>query len=102
MALCKQFNIVSTDLVAGYREFFSNPRTTAKVIEERLLKGFLNLIQVSSPEAERYFSQMNLICTKTALLSSFIPSVHKHQRATCAFMEIEGISVKIASTSHLC
>ena len=63
ISLCKRFIINSTGNINSYREFFSDPRTIPLPIDERLLKGFLQIIPVSSSEPERGFSQMNLINT---------------------------------------
>ena len=62
--LCERFKINTADIITSYRENFSDPRNIPALAEERLLKGLLQVVPVSSAEAERGFSQMNLVCTK--------------------------------------
>ena len=63
--LCERFKINTADMITSYREYFSDPRNIPALVEERLLKGLLQVVPVSSAEAERGFSQMNLVCTKS-------------------------------------
>ena len=64
MSLCERFKIDTKGMIASYREFFSDPRNTPSLIEERLLKGLLQIVPMRGAEAERGFSQMNTICLK--------------------------------------
>ncbi|CAB4043134.1 Hypothetical predicted protein, partial [Paramuricea clavata] len=66
ISLCERFNINATGIVTSYREFFNDPRNIPSLVEERLLKGLIQIVPVSSAEAERGFSQMNLVCTKSS------------------------------------
>ena len=65
ISLCERFSINVTGIITSYREFFNDPRNIPSLVEERLLKGFIQIVPVSSAEAERGFSQMNLVCTKS-------------------------------------
>ena len=62
--ICNRFHIYSKDMIPAFREFFSDPRTVPREINESLIQGLMNVIPVSSAEAERGFSKMNLVCTK--------------------------------------
>ena len=65
VALCERFKINTADIITSYREYSSDPRTIPALVEERLLKGLLQVAPVSSAEAERGFSQMDLVCIKS-------------------------------------
>ena len=62
--LCRRFSIASDEqeLVMAFRDYVSDPRKTPKPIEH-MIQGILHTIPISSSEAERGFSQMNLVCT---------------------------------------
>ena len=64
LRICRRFNIKTNNIVTSYREFSSDPRTTNPLIQEKLVKGLLEIIPIRSAEAERGFFQLNLICTK--------------------------------------
>eukprot|EP00795_Rhopilema_esculentum_P000923 gene923-10678_t len=62
--LCQRFTISNDGqgLIMAFRDYVSDPRKTPKSIEN-LIQGILYTIPISSTEAERGFSQMNLVCT---------------------------------------
>ena len=62
--ICDRFNIYSRDIVTSFKEFFSHPRIVPAEFDEKLIQGSLNVFPISSAEAERGFSKMNLICSK--------------------------------------
>ena len=51
-------------LLASLRpsEFFNDPRKVPATLDRHLFKGLLQIIPVRSAEAERGFSEMNIIC----------------------------------------
>ena len=51
-------------LVPCYREYVDNPTTVPHLLDTTVIQGVLNTIPISSCEAERGFSQMNLVCRK--------------------------------------
>eukprot|EP00794_Sanderia_malayensis_P019804 gene19804-21744_t len=62
--LCRRFH-VSNDgqgLIMAFREYVSDPRKTPRCIGN-VIQEILYTIPISSSEAERGFSQMNLVCT---------------------------------------
>ena len=63
MLLCKRFNIDATGIITLYREFVIDPQNTPSLVGERLLKGHIQIVPVSSAEPKRGFPQMNLVCT---------------------------------------
>ena len=62
--ICDRFNIYSKDIVTLFREFFCNTRIVPAEVDEKLIQGLLNVFPISSAEAERGFSKVNLICSK--------------------------------------
>ena len=62
--ICGRFNIYSKDIATSFREFFSNPRIVPAEVDDKLIQGLLNVFPISSAEAERGFSKMNLIRSK--------------------------------------
>ena len=61
--LCERFKISLRGLIPSYREYVADPRKVPKLLNSTVLQGILNKIPISSCEAERGFSQMNLVCT---------------------------------------
>ena len=92
--LCERFKINTADMITSYREYFSDPRNIPPaLVEERLLKGLLQVVPVSSAEAERGFSQMNLVCTKS---HSSLSLAHL---SSLMFMHINGPPVQFWKAS---
>ena len=61
--LCDRFRFPKGGIVREFREFCDNPRARKDMIKE-LLIGIANYtIAISSAEAERRFSAMNLVLT---------------------------------------
>ena len=89
LRICRRFNIKTNNIVTSYREFSSDPRTTNPLIQEKLVKGLLEIIPISSAEAERGFSQLNLICTK---LRSSLSVSHLY---SLMFISINGPPVEL-------
>ena len=92
MSLCKRFNIDATIIITSYREFFSDPRNIPSLIGERLLKGLIQIVPVSSAEAERGFSQMNLVCTKSR------SSISVSHLSSLMFISVNGPPVQFWAT----
>ena len=51
-------------MITAFRKFFSDPRIALTEIDEELIQGLMNVFPISSAEAERGSSKMNLICSK--------------------------------------
>lgn len=64
-AICQRFHVPECGIIPAYREYFYDPRRTPKIINEKLIQSILYTIPISSSEAERGFSQMNLVCSPT-------------------------------------
>ncbi len=60
--ICKMFHILSKDIIIPFKKFFSFPRCVPIDFNERMTQGLLNIIPISSFEAERRFSKMNWVC----------------------------------------
>eukprot|EP00795_Rhopilema_esculentum_P011220 gene11220-21404_t len=89
LRIYRRFNIKTNNIVTSYREFFSDPRTTNLLIQEKLVKGLLEIIPISSAEAEQGFSQLNL--TSTKLRSSLSVS----HLSSLMFISINGLLVEL-------
>ena len=88
-------------MITSYREYFSDPRNIPALVEERLLKGLLQVVPVSNAEAERGFSQMNLVCTKSR------SSLSVAHLSSLMFIHINGLEGKficqtMAGTPRVC
>ena len=75
--ICNRFHFYSKEIIPSFREFFNDPRSVPKEINEKLINGFINIIPISSAEAERGFSKMNLVCTKiqSSMTVSYLSSL---------------------------
>ena len=62
--LCNRFHVPEGEMITCFREFCSNPKNIPRALNDKLLCGALETIPVSSAEAERGSSQMNLIVTQ--------------------------------------
>ena len=89
ISLCERFKINATGIITSYREFFNDPRNIPSLVEERLLKGLIQIVPVSSAEAERGFSQMNLV--QSTKSSSSMSVFHL---SSLMFISINGPPVK--------
>ena len=65
MQLCDKFNVSVQSILASYREYVVDPWETPTILEEVLTQEKMNTIPISSSEAERGLSKMNIICTDT-------------------------------------
>ena len=61
--LCEKVSVSTKGILASYREYVADPRKPPNIIDEVLIQGVLNTIPISSSEAERGFSKMNIICS---------------------------------------
>ena len=61
-SICDRFLLDSTRVAFDFREYHSNPRKVPKSIQ-RLIDSVVKIIPISSSEAERGFSQMNITMT---------------------------------------
>ena len=61
--LCERFKISLRGLIPSYREYVADPRKVPELLNSTVLQEILSTIPISSCEAERGFSQMNLVCT---------------------------------------
>ena len=61
-SICDRFLLDSTGVAFDFREYHSNPRKVLKSIQ-RLIDSVVKIIPISSSEAERGFSQMNITMT---------------------------------------
>ena len=62
-AICQRFQIPEYGIIPAFREYFNDPRKVPKIINDKLIQSIMYTIPVSSSEAERGFSQMNLVCS---------------------------------------
>ena len=62
-AICQRFQIPEYGIIPAFREYFNDPRKAPKIINDKLIQSIMYTIPVSSSEAERGFSQMNLVCS---------------------------------------
>ena len=60
--VCQRFQVPKCGIIPAFREYFNDPRKIPKIIDEKLIQSIMYTIPVSSSEAERGFSQMNLVC----------------------------------------
>ena len=65
MQLGDKFNVSAQSMLASYGEYVADPRETPTIFHEVLTQGIMNTFPISSSEAERGFSKMNIICTVT-------------------------------------
>ena len=66
VALCERFKINTADIITSYlRRIVVILETFLLLFEERLLKRLLQVVPISNAKADRGFSQMNLVCTKS-------------------------------------
>ena len=59
--ICHRFNISKDGIRPAFREFLANPMPVqAELLKNKLVSELVHMIPVSSAEAERGFSRMNL------------------------------------------
>ena len=63
--VCQRFQVPECGIIPAFREFFNDPRNIPKIINEKLIQSIIYTIPISSSEAERGFSQMNIVCSPT-------------------------------------
>ena len=63
--LCERFFIPQEGIIPSFREYMSNPMKVPGQIQKSMIYGLAMMIPVSSSEAERGFSQMNLVSTSS-------------------------------------
>lgn len=59
--ICHRFNISKDGIRPAFREFLANPMQVPELLKKKLVNELVHMIPVSSAEAERGFSRMNLI-----------------------------------------
>jgi hypothetical protein len=64
-AICQKFHVPECGIIPAYREYFYDLRRTPKISNEKLIQSILYTIPISFSEAEKEFSQMNLVCSPT-------------------------------------
>ena len=62
-AALRQIQCISSIYISLYRKYVADPREIPSILDEVLAQGIMNTIPISSSEAERGFSKMNIICT---------------------------------------
>ena len=63
--LCNRFNVSKDGIRPAFREFLANPRQVPEFLKKKLINELVHMIPVSSAEAERGFSRMNLIANSS-------------------------------------
>ena len=62
-AIFQRFQIPEYGIIPAFREYFNDQRKVPKIITDKLIENIMYTIPVSSSEAEKCFSQMNLVCS---------------------------------------
>ena len=106
MQLCERFNVLTQSILASYREYVADPRKVSNILDEVLIHVITNTIAISSSEAERRFSKMNIICTEKTNKAQggkcFLIDVHFKLRTTSTPVEFREGCVQMTVATSSC